>query len=392
MKNTLSHLKSEIALLNRKNLLRKLVPVEGAASTTLQRDGKELLLFCSNNYLGLANHPEVKATAIAAIQSEGVGAGASRLISGNSFLYQKLERQLAFFKSTESALVFNSGYMANLSGICALAGKGDLILADRLNHASLVDGCRLSGATFRIYRHKDMAQLKKLLTRRRTDQKTLIVTDGIFSMEGDIAPLSELSALAEEYDALIYLDDAHATGVLGPEGRGTCAHFNLSNPRIIQMGTLSKALGGLGGFIAGSDLLVRYLLNKARPFIYTTALPPSILATALIALEWACKGDDLRKQLWKNTDYFRREAVRLGFDVSPSETPIVPLRIGASDKAILFSEKLMAEGIYVPAVRPPTVPAGTSRLRISLMAVHTKEQINHLLLSLKKVGRELRLI
>jgi 7-keto-8-aminopelargonate synthetase-like enzyme len=237
-----------------------------------------------------------------------------------------------------------------------------------------------------------MEQLRKLLSNRGKIQNTLIVTDGVFSMDGDIAPLPEILSLAEEYDAFIYLDDAHATGVLGPSGRGTCDHFHLSNSRIIQMGTLSKALGGLGGFIAGSDLLVTYLINRARPFIYTTGLPPSVLAAALAALEVIEGNQSLRDQLWENKNYLSQRLGQLGFDLCGSETPIIPIRVGSSEKALLFSRRLSEEGVFIPAIRPPTVPAGTSRLRISLMATHTKEQIDSLLLLLEKIGKELRII
>ncbi|HLG21298.1 MAG TPA: 8-amino-7-oxononanoate synthase [Candidatus Manganitrophaceae bacterium] len=385
-------IRKEMTALKAEGLFRSLTTVEGTQSTTIERDGKRFLLFCSNNYLGLANHPRLKAAAISAIKTGGVGAGASRLISGNSALYTRLETRLAEFKSTESALVFSSGYTANIGALCALAQKNDLILSDRLNHASLVDGARLSGALFRVYRHKDMAQLKKILSNRKKNQNALIVTDGIFSMEGDIAPLSEIFALAEDYGAFIYLDDAHATGVLGPQGRGTPAHFNLKSGRIIQMGTLSKAIGGVGGFIAGDNLLIQYLINKARPFIYTTALAPASLASALAALTLIEEESGLIQQLWKNTHYFRRKVLELGFNIGASETPIVPLLIGESEKAVTFSRKLLDHGIYIPAIRPPSVPKGSSRLRVSLMATHTQEEIDTLLSALEKLGKELRLI
>ncbi|MFQ5780647.1 MAG: aminotransferase class I/II-fold pyridoxal phosphate-dependent enzyme, partial [Nitrospiria bacterium] len=286
----------------------------------------------------------------------------------------------------------NSGYMTNIGTIGTLVQKTDLILSDRLNHASLVEGSRLSGGKFRVYRHKDMEQLRRLLSNRKAIQDVLIVTDGIFSMNGDIAPLREILKLAEEYNALIYLDDAHATGVLGPHGGGTCDHFSLSSPHIIQMGTLSKALGGFGGFIAGSESLTQYLINKARPFIYTTALPPSVLATALAALDLIEADRSLRERLWKNRDTLYQKVVQLGFDTFESETPIIPIRIGSSEKAVAFSKKLLDEGVYIPAIRPPTVPSGTSRLRISLMATHTEEQIDFLLSLLEKIGKALRLI
>ncbi len=378
--------------LEQQHLSRALIPLDSESSTVARRNGRELLLFCTNNYLGLANHPKLKAAAISAIQARGVGAGASRLISGHSDLNDDLEAKVARFKSAESALVFSSGYMTNIGAIGSIAQKEDLILADRLNHASLVVGCRLSGGRFRVYAHKDMTQLRRLLSNRKTIQNVLIVTDGIFSMDGDIAPLPEILALAEEYDASIYLDDAHATGVLGVHGGGTCDHFKLSSSRIIQMGTFSKACGGFGGFIAGKGALKQYLINKASSFIYTTALPPGVLATALAALELIEAEGSLRKGLWKNRAYFCERAAQLGFDTLASETPIVPLCIGSSEKAVDFSKRLFEDGIYIPPIRPPTVPEGTSRLRVTLTAAHTKCQIDFLLSRLEKIGKDLRVI
>lgn len=382
----------QIARLQKQNLFRSLSSIDSEPSTLIEQNGRKYLQFCSNNYLGLASHPVLKAAAASAVKNWGVGAGASRLISGNVDINRSLELRLSQFKKTEAALVFNSGYVANLGAISALMGKPDLILADRLNHASLVDGCRLSQGKFRIYRHKDTEQLRKLLSGRKKDQNILIVTDGVFSMDGDITPLPELLSLAEEYEAFIYLDDAHGTGVLGPHGSGTCEHFNLSSSRIIQMGTFSKALGGFGGFVTGSDLLIKYLINKARPFIYTTALPPSVLATALAALDLVEENHSLRDQLWNIRNHLSQKLTQLGFDLCGSETPIIPIRIGSSEKALLFSQKLLQEGVLIPAIRPPTVPAGTSRLRITLMATHTRDQIDFLLLLLEKIGKELRVL
>lgn len=382
----------EISFLSKHHLLRTLVPIDSGQATTLEQDGKTFLHFSSNNYLGLAGHPTLKSTAIRAIQDWGVGGGASRLISGNSRLYFELETRIAKFKNTESALVFPSGYAANIGSIGALVQKHDLIFADRLCHASLIDGARLSKATLRVYRHKDTEQLAKLLRQKKKKGQTLIITDGVFSMDGDIAPLAEILRLAEEFDALIYLDDAHAIGVLGPNGRGTCDYFGLSSPRIIQMGTLSKALGSLGGFIATDRVFIEYLINKARPFIYTTALPPALLATALAGFDLIENDPEIRNRLWRLTSHVRTQINQMGFNTCGSETPIIPILIGPKETALTFSQKLVEEGIYIPAIRPPTVPDGTSRLRISLMATHTDEQIQFLLNSLEKIGKKLRLI
>lgn len=382
----------EIAQLSKRNLNRTLVPIDSEQSTILKQDGKSFLHFSSNNYLGLTHHPNLKSAAISTTEQWGVGGGASRLVSGNSRRYVDLEACIARFKQTESALVFPSGYAANIGSIGTLVQKNDLILADRLCHASLIDGARLSGATLRIYRHKDTEQLAKLLQKRSARVKTLILTDGVFSMDGDISPLPELLRIAEEHDAVVYLDDAHATGVLGPHGRGTCDHFGLSNSRIVQMGTLSKALGSLGGFIASDRSLIDYLVNKARSFIYTTALPPSVLAASIAGFDLIKKTPEIRKQLWHHTIRVRKQLNELGFNTCGSETPIIPILIGKTETALAFSRKLLEDGIYIPAIRPPTVPDGTSRLRISLMATHTDEQIQYLLFTLEKIGKELRLI
>jgi len=390
-KETVNHLRA-------KHLLRRLTAIDSVSSASVTIHGEKRLSFCSNNYLGLANHPKLKAAAIEAVQIWGVGTGASRLVSGNIRLYGALEEKIAAMKSCEKALVFNSGYTANVGILSALIKENDLVLFDRLNHASLIDGVKLScsaasaGGKLRVYRHKDMKQLQLLLSQRPAHQKAMIVTDGIFSMDGDIAPLAEIVALADQYDAIIYLDDAHATGVLGPTGKGTSEHFHLHSDRIIQMGTLSKALGGFGGFVAGSDLLISYLINKARSLLYTTALPPSVLATAIAALALTEEEPVHREKLWINTNHFRKDVMALGYNTCGSETPIVPLLIGEADVAVTFSKRLMEEGIYIPAIRPPTVKNGQSRLRVTLMATHTKEQVDVLILKLKEIGSQLGVI
>ncbi|MFY9270368.1 MAG: 8-amino-7-oxononanoate synthase [Candidatus Manganitrophaceae bacterium] len=387
------YFEEEMIALTRQHLRRDLSEITPSdLATTLVSHGKTLLNFSSNNYLGLTNHPVLISAAVTAIKNGGTGGSASRLISGNNPFYPEIEHRLAKFKSTESALVFSSGYMTNLGALQTLVKKGDLIFADRLSHASLIDGARLSEGTFRVYPHKDTEQLAKLLRRRKPQQRGWIITDGIFSMDGDIAPLPELLRLAQEFDASIYLDDAHATGVLGPNGRGTCDHFGISNARIIQMGTLSKALAGLGGFIASDRSVIEYLVNKARPFIYTTALPPALLAASVAALDLVEKEPLLRKRLWDHTRYVREKINQLGFDTGASETPIIPMVIGKTETALAFAQKLMEEGVYLPAIRPPTVPEGTSRLRISLMSTHTDAQIQHLLDAIERIGKELRLI
>lgn len=372
-----------------KGLLRNLRQVDSGQSSVVMIQGRSLLSFSSNNYLGLANHPVLKNAASAAIEQFGVGSGASRLISGNHTLFSQLETRLARFKQTESALIFNSGYVTNLTVLPALVKRGDLILADRHCHASLFDGCRLSGATLRIFRHNNLNHLEHLLKKKTPQGKALIITEGVFSMEGDIAPLNELIELAERYDAYVYLDDAHATGTLGKEGRGTLEHFGIGNhPRMIQMGTFSKALGSFGGYVAGPRILTRYLIQKARGFIYTTALPPTVLAASLAALDLVRQEVDLRASLWNRYDQLKKGITALGLNTMGSQTHILPVLLQYTQEANRYSERLFERGIYVPAIRPPTVPNGTARLRFSIMATHTEEQIDLLLSAVEHVAKE----
>ncbi len=377
-----------LASLAENHLLRGLTSTDSGANTSIIQNGKKMLSFGGNNYLGLASHPKLMAASIDAIQTWGVGAGASRLISGNSRLYETLETEIARLKLCEAAVVFPSGYTANVGTLSTLIGEGDLVLFDRLNHASLLDGVRLSKGKLRVYRHKDIKQLESLLFKRPANQKAWIVTDGIFSMDGDIAPLPEIVSLAKQYDAVVYLDDAHATGVLGKEGRGTSEYFSIHSDRIIQMGTFSKALGSFGGFIAGSNTLIQYLINKARSLIYTTALPPAVLAASYAALQLIQEeeGVALRKKLWANTDQLRHALTDLGFDIGDSATPIIPLRVNDTNLALTFSNLLFEAGIAIPAIRPPTVPKGQSRLRMTVMATHTQAEIAYLIQTLKEIG------
>ncbi len=370
---------------------RTLFSTDTPASVTLTRGGEVKDAFGSNNYLGLAGHPAIKRAAIAAIRDFGMGAGASRLLSGNVSLYERLESHLSRLKSTEGALVFSSGYLANLGALGALVEPGQIVLCDRLNHASLWDAVWKSRGICRVYPHRDVDRVRQWLKRRKSAKQAMIVTDGVFSMEGDIAPLPDLLSVANEYDAKIYLDDAHGTGLLGPKGEGTCAHFNLTSPRIIQMGTLSKALGSIGGFVATHRTIVEYFIHQAKPFVYTTALPPAALAAAIAAIEWMQNHHQARVRLWRHTRWFHGRMTALGFDLCGSETPIIPIRIGDHEKTLRFSERLWEEGCWVPAIRPPTVPKGEARLRVSLMATHTQRQIKRLADAIETVGKELRL-
>jgi glycine C-acetyltransferase/8-amino-7-oxononanoate synthase len=306
--------------------------------------------------------------------------------------HETLETTLARFKGTEAALTFAAGYLANISVIPALIGKDGLILADRLCHASLIDGCRLSGATFRVYQHRDMNHLEQLLARRRAAQRTLIVTDGLFSMDGDIAPMEDIAHLAEQYGAEIYVDDAHGTGILGRTGRGTLEYCEVESRVPYHMGTLSKALGSAGGYVAGSALFIAYLVNTCRAFIYTTAPPPATAAAATAALEVIQQEPARRTRLWRNRERLAQGLTRLGFRLAASESPILPVIVGDPDRAMNLAQALLTQGVYAPAIRPPTVPPATSRIRLTITADHTDEQIDRALVALERAGRSLNLI
>jgi glycine C-acetyltransferase/8-amino-7-oxononanoate synthase len=376
-----------LAELAAKHLTRRLLPLESGTGPVVRIDGRDVLLFASNDYLGLARHPRVVAAAVEATQVYGAGSGAARLVSGSLPPHQQLEDALARFKRLESALTFGSGYLANIGAIPALIGRGGLILADRLCHASLIDGCRLSGADFRVYRHNDMEHLGALLGKRRKGRPTLIVTDGVFSMDGDLAPLPALAALAEAYEADLYVDDAHGTGVMGEKGRGTAEHYGLASRLPLQMGTLGKALGSSGAFIAGPGHSIRYLLQRCRSFMFATAPTPASAAAALAALHIVQQEPERRRRLWENRERFFTGLGRLGFTLAPSVTPIMPIVVGRAETAMRLADNLLAGGIFAPAVRPPTVPADTSRIRVTVTAEHTAAQIDQALAVFERAGK-----
>lgn len=382
----------ELERIRKADRLRVLRTIEGGVGQRFEWNGRTLVNFGSNNYLGLAEHPRVKAAAVRAIEREGVGAGASRLLTGHGTVHDELERALARLKGTEAALVFSTGYQANLGIIPSLVGRGDLILADRDCHASLIDGCRAGHARFRVYRRDRLDQLRTLLSKRPKTGSALIVTDSVFSMEGDLAPLPDLVALAEQHDALLLVDDAHATGVFGATGSGSSEHWNLRDRPIIQMGTLSKALGGLGGFVAGPKVLIDYLVNRARTFIYTTALPAGIAAAALEAIRILKDEPERREQLWANQRLWHDGVRKLGFDTFDSASPIIPLRIGSDALAVQMASALLEEGVFAPAIRPPTVPNRTARLRTSILATHSPEDLNRSLSAVERVAKRLGVI
>lgn len=343
---------------------------------------------CSNDYLSLSQHPALIEAAASAMEKYGLGSGASRLVSGTSPIHQELEHKLSQFKKSEAVILFNSGYAANTGIIPALAREGDMVFSDSLNHASIIDGCRLSRASIRVYRHKDMNHLETLLKDCGHARRNLIVTDGVFSMDGDIAPLPDLVALAEKYNALLMIDDAHATGVLGKGGRGTVEHFGMEGRVPIQMGTLGKALGAYGAYVAGNRDLIDLLINRARSYIYSTALPPAVCAASLAALKIIENDPTRRERLWCNRERFAAGLKSLQIDIGTSATPIVPLMIGDTAQAIKVGARLFESGIFATAIRPPTVPEGTSRIRMTLMTSFSDHDIDMALATVKKIREE----
>ena len=379
--------------LEKQGFLRSLQRVESASSRQIVVGNRTCLNLSSNNYLGMADHPRLKEAAIQAVRQFGIGTGASALISGHTRLHEELSRRIAAFKGTEAALLFNTGYMANAGLLSAILEKGDTVFVDRLSHASLIDGCRLSGAALRVYPHRDTKTLARRLERTSPPGRIWIVTDGVFSMDGDLAPLPEIVSLAGKHRCLVIVDDAHATGVLGANGRGTLEHFGLfADPHIIQMGTFSKAFGSFGAYVAGSQSLIAWLINRARAYIYTTNLPAALAAASLASLELIEKQPEIRQRLWKNRDFYERGVRALGYQTLQSETPIIPLHIGNTECAVRMSQRLLEHGIFAPAIRPPTVPEGTARIRTSVMSTHTREDLDQALTVLGQVGKEVGIL
>jgi len=366
--------------------------LHSATGPVVDLDGRRVLLLASNDYLGLATHPEVVQAAVRATQQFGAGSGAARLISGTLPPHQDLELALAQFKRTSAALTFGSGYLANLGTIPTLIGRGGLVLADRLSHASLLDGCKLSGADLRVYRHGDVEHLQSLLARRARGRRTLIVTDGLFSMDGDLAPLPDLAELAQRYEADLYVDDAHGTGVMGATGRGTIEHFGLESRIPFHMGTLGKALGSSGAYVAGPATLIEYLVNTSRAFIFTTAPPPASAAAAVAALRVLQREPERRNRLWANRKRLAAGLKDLGFRLTDSVSPIMPILVGDAGKAVAFAEQLLAEGVYAPAIRPPTVPESTSRIRVTITSEHTLAHIEQSLGAFERAGKTIHLL
>ena len=381
-------LTARLAEVKESGLYRRLRAVEGAQDAAIVLEGQEVLLFSSNNYLGLANHPALKQAAQKAIENYGCGSGASRLISGSMTIHHELEQRLATLKKTEAALVFPTGYHANIGLLSALMGPGDTILSDSLNHASIIDGCRLSRADTRVYRHADTVHLNELLQACPATGQRLIVTDSVFSMDGDLAPLTEIVSLAQQYDAWVMVDEAHATGVFGPHGSGLVEELGLTGQVDIQMGTLGKALGCVGAFVAGSHALIDWQVNRARSFIYTTAIPPAVAAAVLAALDIVEREPERRQQLWDNTRELADGLRSLGYTLGATRSQILPVIIGEARETMAVAEAILQRGVFAHGIRPPTVPEGTSRIRVTPMATHTSEHLSRTLDAFAAAGKE----
>ncbi|MCB9771456.1 MAG: 8-amino-7-oxononanoate synthase [Candidatus Omnitrophica bacterium] len=378
--------------ISNKGLRRKIRMISGSQGRKITIDGRAVLNFCSNNYLGLADDDRIRTAAFESIKEEGFGAGASRLVCGNLQSHARLEEKMAQFKGSERCLLFSTGYMANVGIISSLFGRGDLIFSDKLNHASIIDGILLSGAEYKRYHHVNMESLEAMLQAAPPLARKLIITDSVFSMDGDIAPLPEIVALARKYDCMVMVDEAHSLGVLGKTGKGSVEHFALEGQVDIQMGTFSKAVGSFGAYCCGSKKLIDFLINKARSFIYTTGLPPSIAAASLKGIEIIESEPDRRQALWENTNFVQRALKSLGFNTLNTNTPIIPIQVKDAQLSVNFSEKLFEAGIFVSAIRPPTVPVNSARLRVTLMATHTQDDLQYFLSHVERIGKELCLI
>ena len=392
-RDPLHYLTEELEKLREQKLYQKLRVLETGQVPVARFDGKEVINLSSNNYLGLTTHPRLKQRALEAIEKFGVGSGAVRTIAGTMTLHMELEEKIAKFKRVEASVVFQSGFTANAGTVQAILGRDDVIVSDELNHASIIDGCRLSRAEIKVFPHKDVEACEKLLKELEGRKcRKLLVTDGVFSMDGDIAPLPQLVALAEKYGCIMMVDDAHASGVLGRNGRGTVDHYNLHGRVDIQVGTLSKAIGALGGYVCSTRNTIEFLYHRARPFLFSTSHPPSVAATCIAAFEVLEEQPELTEQLWANTRFFKQGLKRLGFNAGVSETPITPVIVGEAAVAHEFSRELFSAGVFAQSIGYPTVPHGKARIRTIVTATHTQGELSLSLEILEKVGKKLKII
>ena len=388
----LAFLGDEIASLKQQNLYRRLRVLDGEQRATTSFDGKSVVNLSSNNYLGLTTHPHLREKAIAAVEEYGAGSGSVRTIAGTMRLHMELEERLAAFKKTEAVVVFQSGFAANAGTVSAILGRDDVIVSDELNHASIIDGARLSRATIKVFPHRDVDAARKVLRDLPPAQKKLVITDGVFSMDGDLGPVAELAAVSEEYGAIMMVDDAHASGVFGRNGRGTIDHFNAHGHVDIQVGTLSKAIGALGGYVAGTRTLIDFLYHRARPFLFSTSHPPAVAAACIAALDVLENEPQLIEQLWDNTRFFKEGLAALGFNTGLSESPITPVIAGEGALAMKLSDRLFEEGVFAQGIAFPTVARDKARVRTIVTATHTREELQFALDTFAKVGRELGII
>jgi len=390
MSNPLSYLTDDLNALRQQGLYQRLRILGGEQLPVAEFDGRQVINLCSNNYLGLTTHPKLREAARDALDRYGVGSGAVRTISGTMKIHMALEEKIAAFKQVEACVVFQSGFTANAGTVAAVLTRDDTIISDELNHASIIDGCRLSRAAIRVFPHKDVAGAARAL--QETSGRRLLITDGVFSMDGDIAPLPDLAGLAEQHHAILMIDDAHASGVLGRNGRGTVDHYGLHGRVHIQVGTLSKAIGVLGGYVCGSRDLIDYLYHRGRPFLFSTSHPPAVAAACLAAFEVLEQEPGLIEQLWENTRFFKAGLRQLGFDTGLSETPITPILIGDAALAHRFSRELFDEGVFAVGIGFPTVPQGKARLRTIVTATHARWDLEQALGVMETVGRRLRVL
>ena len=396
--NPLSYLTDQLNDLKQRGTHFRLRVLEDEQAPVCTFDGKRVINLASNNYLGLTTHPKLREAALEATRKYGVGSGAVRTIAGTMTLHMQLEEKIARFKNVEACVVFQSGFTANAGTVSAVLGKEDYIISDELNHASIIDGCRLSRAKILVFRHKDMVHAEEQLASvQNLPGRKLLITDGVFSMDGDIGPLPELCALAEKYGAIMMVDDAHASGVLGRNGRGTVDHFGVHGRVDIQVGTLSKAIGALGGYVCGTRDLIDFLYHRGRPFLFSTSHPPSVAATCIAAFDVLEQEPERIAQLWKNTEFFKRELGSLGFNIGgvttpKSETPITPIITGEGRLAMEFSRALFQEGVMATGIAFPTVPEGRARIRTIVTATHTQEQLEQALETMKRVGKRLGIV
>ena len=388
----LAYLGEELKALKQQNLYRhlRILDDEQKAHTTF--DGRSVVNLSSNNYLGLTTHPKLRARALQALERFGVGSGSVRTIAGTMDIHMELERRLADFKKVESVVVFQSGFTANAGTVSAILTKEDVVISDELNHASIIDGCRLSRAAIKVFPHKDVDAARRIARELPASQRKLLITDGVFSMDGDLGPLPELCRVAEETGCIMMVDDAHASGVFGKNGRGTIDHFDVHGRVDVQVGTLSKAVGVLGGYVAGNRNLIEFLYHRARPFLFSTSHPPAVAAACIAAIDVLLEEPQIIERLWENTRFFKEGLVRLGFDTGLSESPITPVIAGEGSRAMKLSDRLFQEGVFAQGIAYPTVAKDKARVRTIVTATHTREDLQFALDAFARVGRDLGMI